>query len=211
MLTVFIRGVILYAVVIFSARLMGKRQLGELSPGELVITILISNIATLSMEETSLPLVLALTPILTLVCIDVIISYAVLKSKKFRHLVSGQPRVIISEGKLDQQALKELRYSVADIMCSLRGLGIFDIAQVQYAVVETTGSVSVMLKAEHQPLTRQSVSKPEKSADPPKIVISDGDIHDKKAAARIGLDPKRVFICTEDSTGKINVIPKEGK
>ncbi len=211
MLTIFIRGVILYAVVIFSARLMGKRQLGELSPGELVITILISNIATLSMEDTSLPLVSGLTPILTLVCIDVIISYAVLKSKKFRRIVSGRPRVIISNGTIDQQALKELRYSVADVMCSLRGLGIFDIAQVQYAIVETTGSVSVMLKEEHQPLTRQIVSSPQRSADPPNVIISDGDVLDKKAAARLGLDPKRVFLCTEDTKGKINVILKEDK
>lgn len=211
MLTVFIRGVILYASVIFSARLMGKRQLGELSPGELVITILISNIATLSMEDTSLPLLSGLTPIFTLVCIDVIISYAVLKSKKFRRAVSGMPRIIISDGKIDQQALKELRYSIDDVLCSMRGLGIFDISQVQYAVVETTGLVSFMLKAEHQPLTKQSVSKPEKTADPPRVVISDGDIVDKKAAARIGVDASRVFLCTEDACGKVNLIFKEGK
>ena len=85
MLIIFIRGIIVYLLVLFSTRVMGKRQLGELSPSELVITILISNIATLSMEDRNLPLVTGVLPILTLVSLDVLASYVALKSRKIRH------------------------------------------------------------------------------------------------------------------------------
>ncbi len=209
MLTVFIRGIILYAVVIASARLMGKRQLGELSPGELVITILISNIATLCMEDVDLPLLYGLVPILTLVSIDVIVSYMCLKSRRLRKAVSGSPKVIISGGKIDQAMLSELRYSVEDVLAALRAQGIFDIAQVQYAVVETTGSVSVLQKEEYQPLSRRSVMSPEKSSNPPRIVVIDGEVADRQAAAKQELNPKEIFLCTEDSNGKVNLIKKE--
>ncbi len=211
MLTIFIRGIILYALVIASARLMGKRQLGELSPGELVITILISNIATLCMEDTDLPLISGLVPILTLVSIDVIVSYLCLKSRKLRRAVSGSPKVIINQGKLDQSMLRSLRYSVEDVLAALRGKDIFDISQVQYAIVETTGSISVLLKEPHLPLCRDSVQSPKKSSDPPKVIIMDGEIIDKQAAAKYELSTEDIFLCTEDSKGKIVVIKKEVK
>ncbi len=211
MLTIFIRGIMLYALVIASARLMGKRQLGELSPGELVITILISNIATLCMEDTDLPLISGLVPILTLVSIDVIVSYLCLKSRKLRRAVSGSPKVIINQGKLDQSMLRSLRYSVEDVLAALRGKDIFDISQVQYAIVETTGSISVLLKEPHLPLSRDSVQSPKKSSDPPKVIIMDGEIIDKQAAAKYELSAEDIFLCTEDSKGKIVVIKKEVK
>ena len=153
MLIVFIRGIILYILVTFAVRLMGKRQIGDLSPGELVITILISNIATLSMEDISVPLFTGIVPILTLVSLDVLVSYACLKSRKIRRAISGKPKIVVSNGVIDQNVLKTLRYTVDDLMSSLRTQGIFDISQVQYAVVETTGAVSAILKAEFQPLT----------------------------------------------------------
>lgn len=211
MLTVLLRGVILYAVVICMARLMGKRQLGELSPAELVITILISNIATLCMEDIDLPLITGLVPILVLVCIDVIIGFLSLKIRPLRQAISGSPKIIISNGVLDQGALRQLRFSVDDILCSMRALGIFDISQVQYAVVETTGSVSVLLKNEYLPITKDSVSNPKASCDPPKVIISDGEILDKEAVKRLGLDAKRIFLCCEETGGKVTVIYKEEK
>lgn len=211
MLTVLIRGIILYVVVICMARLMGKRQLGELSPAELVITILISNIATLCMEDIDLPLVMGIVPILVLVSIDVIVGCLGLKIRSLRKLVSGTPRIIISDGKIDQGALKELRFSIDDVMCSMRALGIFDLSQVQYAVVETTGSVSVLLKNEYLPITKDYLSKPTPSSDPPRVIISDGTVLDPKAVEKLGVDAKRVFLCTIDVSGKVSVIYKEGK
>ena len=95
MLIIFIRGIIVYLIVIFATRAMGKRQLGQLSPSELVITILISNIATLSMENASLPLLTGIVPILTLVCLDILVSYVCLKSRRIRRIVTGAPKILI--------------------------------------------------------------------------------------------------------------------
>lgn len=219
MLIVFIRGIILYVLVVFSARLMGKRQLGELSPAELVITILISNIATLTLEDTDVPLVMGIVPILTLVCLDVIVSYITLKHRGFRRLMSGQPRIIISGGAIDQKALKDLRYTVDDVCASLRTQGIFDLSEVQYAIVETTGTISVLQKAPNKPLTPETLKAPEESCDPPVCMIADGDLiangdsasEVRKLLKKKHLEIKDVFICTRDSSGKFDIIKKEKK
>ena len=101
---IFIRSLILYLLVIFAVRLMGKRQLGELQPSELVITILVSNIATLPIEDADIPVILGATPILSLVCFEVIMSWLSLKFPKLRKIISGSPKIIIREGKADPQA-----------------------------------------------------------------------------------------------------------
>lgn len=219
MLIVFIRGIILYVLVVFSARLMGKRQLGELSPAELVITILISNIATLTLEDPDVPLIMGMVPILTLVCLDVIISCVTLKHRGFRRIISGQPRIIISGGVIDQKALKDLRYTVDDVCASLRTQGIFNLGEVQYAIVETTGTISVLQKAENKPLTPSTLKAPEESCDPPVCMIADGDLiangeaaHQvKKLLKSKHLDIKDVFICTRDANGKFDIVKKEKK
>ena len=222
MLTVFIRGVFLYVLVIFSVRLMGKRQLGELTPSELVITILISNIATLAMEDVSVPLLTGTVPILTLVSLDVVAGYLSLRSRRFRHLISGRPKIVISDGRIDQKTLRELRYTVDDLMSALRSQQIFDISEVQYAVVETTGAVSAYLKPENRPLTPSSAASPEEASDPPQVIISDGD-YILSAGVRLNLNEKdvlkelkrkhleigEVFLCTVDAGGSFRIIKKE--
>ena len=106
MVIVIIRSVILYTLVIVALRLMGKKQLGELQPSELVTTILISNIATLSLEEPSMPMILGAVPILMIVCIDVLMSGIMMKSARFRKIVTGSPRVIMTDGVIDQKEMK---------------------------------------------------------------------------------------------------------
>lgn len=217
MLVVFIRGIILYILVVFAARLMGKRQLGELSPAELVVTILISNIATLTMEEPSVPLIMGIVPILTLVCLDVTVSYITLKSRFVRRIISGQPRIIITNGSFDQKALKELRYTVDDVFAALRSQGIFDISEVQYAVVETTGTISVLQKAPNRPLTPDSLASPEDSCDPPVCLISDGNLiadSEQKKEIENFLKQKQikisdVFVCTRNAQGELDIIMKD--
>ena len=144
MSVVLIRSLILYIVVIFGVRLMGKRQLGELQPSELVITILISNIATLPLEDTSIPLILGILPILTLVCFEVVISWVTLKSLRMRRIISGRPKIIVRNGQIEQATMRDLRLSVDDLMTALRQQQVFDISQVQFAVMETTGTVSAL-------------------------------------------------------------------
>ena len=208
---VLIRSLILYIVIIFSVRLMGKRQLGELQPSELVITILVSNIATLTLEDTSTPLIVGITPILALVCFEVIMSWLTLKYPRFRCIVSGHAKILISNGKIDQNVMKTLRLTVDDLMTALRLNGIFAIDDVQYAVVETTGNISVMKKDNN-----------DGNKNPQQIVISDGKLLDE-ALIELSLDKQwlyktilsenkkieNIFIMTLDSDKNYCIIDKE--
>ena len=127
MLIIVIRSLVLFTLIILCLRLMGKKQLGELQPSELVTTILISNIATLSLEDPSMPMLLGIVPILMIVCIDVLMSGIMLKSTSFRRVVTGSPKVIISDGKIDQRQMKDLRYTIDDLLESMRDSDIFDV------------------------------------------------------------------------------------
>ena len=220
--TIFICALILYFVVIFSVRLMGKRQLGELQPSELVITILISNIATLPLEDTAIPLLPGILPILSMVCFEVIISWFSLKSRRLRRVICGSPKIIIRNGQIEQDTMRELRLSIDDLMTALRGNQVFSIEEVQFAIVETTGSVSVYLKKEHQPFTLQDADLHPKTIDPPVTLIADGTLsrnalhslqkeHSWVAAElqRRKLQEKDVFLLTADRNGICTCIPKQ--
>lgn len=176
MLIVFLRTLILYGIVVIGMRIMGKRQLGELQPSELVITILISNIATLPIEDTEVPLMSGAVPILTLMCFEVLLSFFSVKSLKLRTMISGSPRIIIRNGKIDQKEMASLRYSVEDLMEQLRVNSIFDIEEVDMAVVETTGQLSVCKKASLQPATVTDLGKETAPADIPAVVVSSGQV-----------------------------------
>lgn len=218
---IFLRALILYILVIFAVRLMGKRQLGELQPSELVITILVSNIATLPLEDINIPILLGITPILALVCFEVIVSWTSLKFPKFRKIISGRPKIIISDGKIDSDVLRDLRFSVDDLMMALRGNDIFKIEEVQFAIVETTGNISVMKKANYESITRKDVGLTQESSDPPQIIISDGVLMNK-AMEKVRFDHKRinsilnkknlrikdVFLMTADSSGNYFIAEK---
>lgn len=176
MLVVFFRAVFLYILITFSMRLMGKRQLGELQPAEFVITILISNIASLPIEDTSIPMILGMIPVLVLVAFEIIVSNVSLQSKKFRSILSGKPIIVIHDGKIDQKELRKLRFSIDDLMESLRQDGIFDVREVQYAIVETTGKVSILPKFANQPATPSMLHIAGEDKSPPAVVVSDGQI-----------------------------------
>ena len=225
MAIVFIRAVVLYMLLIFSVRLMGKHQIGELQPSELAVTILISNIATLPVEDASTPLLIGILPILTLACIDVIMSWLGVKSRRLRTLTCGKPVVVISNGEIDQKKMKDIRFSVDDLVSVLRSQGIFDISEVQFAVVETTGSVSVYQKRPYQTATNMSVNPDEnydKSDNPPELVIEQGKIIPgalerlkiSEENIRVILEKEKVlmrnvFIMTIDAKEDYNIIRKE--
>ncbi len=175
MFIVFFRTLIIYFIIIVCLRVMGKRQLGELQPSEFVIAILISNIATLSIEDTNIPLTGAVVPIITLMSAEVILSYITLKSGKAQVLVTGNPVVIIRNGNIDQKSMRDLRFSIEDLMSQLRINGIFDIEDVSFAIVETNGQLTVYQKPEAQPLTPKSAADPKSVCPaPPTVLISDG-------------------------------------
>ena len=221
MTIVLIRSLILYLVVSFSIRLMGKRQLGELQPSELVVTILISNIATLALEDIEIPLLHGVLPILALVCYEVMASWISLKSVRFRRWISGSPKIIIQNGIVDQEMLKTLRFSVDDLMTALRMSGVFFIEEVQFAIVETNGSVSVYQKSAYQPSEKQDMNAVQPCCDPPQTIIADGKLREK-TLSEIGLDRqwlekilhqekisiKDIFLLTADKSSQYQLIPK---
>lgn len=224
MTIVFIRAVILYMLLIFSVRFMGKHQIGELQPSELAITILISNIATLPVEDTSLPLLTGIIPILTLASLDVIMSWLGIKSKRLRNITCGKPVVIINNGRIDQKKMKEIRFTVDDLTEALHSQNIFDISEVQFAVVETTGTVSVYQKYEYRNVTNGDMKLKSKSIDPPEIVIDEGVIVND-ALERLNLSEEKlrsilekerlkvkdIFIMTLDSNMKHSIVRRDNR
>lgn len=221
MAVILIRACILYAVITFSLRLMGKRQLGELQPSELVVTILISNIASIPVEDSSVPMIMGIIPIFTLVCLDVIMSSIMMKSPRFRKFIIGSPRIIISEGVIQQKEMKRLRYTVDDLVEAMREQQIFDLGEVYYAIVETTGKINFLQKRDYQPAQRADVSCGGTSYDPPSVVIRDG-VEDKEQLDLLGLGQgwlnqqlrenevsiKDVFLMTADKNGSTILIKR---
>ena len=221
---ILLRSIILYIIVVSAVRLMGKRQLGELQPSELVITILISNIATLPLEDTDIPLIIGITPILALVCYEVFVSWLILRLPYFRKIMYGSPKIIISNGKINRSVLRELRLSVDDIMTAMRTQQIFDISEVQYAIVETTGSISIMKKQGKDTPTREDMGIPAVSADPTQVVVSDGkplfvtldsmgynEKFVENWAKRVGIKVEDIFIMTADGQGNVYIASKGDK
>lgn len=226
MLIAFFRTLILYVVIVFGVRLMGKRQLGELQPSELVVTILISNIATLPIEEVETPLFFGLLPILSLVTFEVIVSAVNLRCRWLRRLFSGSPVVVIRNGEIDQKRLSELRFSVDDLMAQLRSNQIFAVDEVDFAVVETTGKLSVYQKYSARPLTPKTLELPDQPDQnaPPLVVVSDGKVYNdylslcgKDLPWLEGIAASRrttigeIFLMTLDRAGNYHLVKKEGR
>ena len=224
MLVLSLRTLILYLIIVFGLRLMGKRQLGELQPSELVVTILISNIATLPIEESSVPLLGGIAPILLLVCFEILVSFFSLKCRWARRFISGSPIVVIENGRINEQKLRDLRFSIDDLMEELRGNSIFDIREVDFAVVETNGKLSVYQKFGARTLTADMIGlqKPTDDCPPPSVVISDGELIEKsldecnlrrdwldKQLAEKGFSVKDIFLMVCDKNATYLMIPKE--
>ena len=219
-----LRTIVLYVLIVFGLRIMGKRQLGELQPSELVITIIISNIATLPIENPKISFFSGALPILTLVCFEVFISLISLKFPAVRKAISGSPVVVIRDGKIDQKELKNLRFSVDDLLEQLRIGGIFDISEVSYAIVETTGKLSVFQLFNSRSTTNGTMNIKENKDEnnPPAAIISDGVICKEaldycnvdeqwlnKVLKEKGTNPSKVFLMVCDKAKNYKIILKE--
>ena len=212
MLIIFYRTLILYFFITFILRFTGKRQLGELSPSEMVTTVLISNLAAFPIENEERSLICGIIPIAVIACLEVILSYISLKIPLARRILNGKERLIIKNGRLDEAMMEKLRISVDDLEEELRGKGIFDINEVEEAVVETGGSLSVLLKMPFRSLK----NSPAKSLSRSYAVLKDGRISNEALAdlginenfiisklAEFHLKPENVFLMTLDGRGKI--------
>ncbi len=224
MLISFLRSLILYIVVIFGMRIMGKRQLGQLQPSELVVTILISNIATLPIENSDVPLILGIVPILTLMCFEVILSVCTLKSTRLRKLVWGNTRVLIQNGRINQQELSDLRYSVDDLMEQLRANGIFDLRQVEFVLAETNGQLSIVKKSPFETLSPKSAGIQVENTPPPVLVVDDRKVIEeglklckmseqelKKLLKKAGYRLEDVFLMTCTPQKDYYIVPLDPK
>lgn len=205
MLISLIRAVILYFFVIFSVRVMGKRQIGELQPAELVITILISQIVTVPMQDNGFPLINTVIPVCILISLEIIMSIVAMKLPKIRQLVSGNPKIIIRDGKIDQRALRQLRLTVDDLLEALRQKDVFDLAVIDYAIIETNGKLSVLLNPESQNATSGMVNAVPDDIGLTCTVVSDGKIV-KNGLRECGLHEKDVFRALAKSSMKITQV-----
>lgn len=222
MFVTIIRTVILYFIVICVVRLMGKRQIGELQPSELVITLLLSEIIAMPMEDNDIPLISTVIPVMLLMTLEIITSAISMKSLKFRFLVQGHPIIIIRDGELQQKEMKKLRLTIDDILEALRQKDIFDISLVAYAIIETNGRMSVMLKPDFETVTNKNAGIASEDSGIPCVVITDGQIErsafedcnmtDEKLKSIIkkqNIDVGNTLLMTVDKSGKTVVIGRD--
>ncbi len=221
MITTIIRTIILYVFVTFAIRVMGKRQIGDMQPNELVITLLISEIVAIPLQDISQPILSGVVAIFMLIVLEIVMSVLSMKSLKIRKFMSGNSVVIINNGVLDQKAMKDVRMTVLDLVEQLRMQNVFDISAVAFAVLEINGNLSVLLKSGDQPATVKDVGIKKEKSVLPLPVISDGkilddslkalnittDIINKKLHAN-GTEVSKVFLMTLDRYENICIIKK---
>ena len=217
------RTLILYLLIILGIRLMGKRQVGELEPSELVLALIIADLAAVPMQDFGIPLLAGVIPIFTLLCVTMILSVLTMKSIRFRALICGRPSVIVADGKLRQREMYRNRFTLDELMEELRMQGVSDLTTVKYAILETNGRVSVLLKSEEMPVTAKQMELHPQEPGLPVILINDGRLITHNLKGR-GLDdiwlqkqleahhvrrPEQVFLLTVDETGSVYFVPKE--
>lgn len=176
MLIVILRSVILYAVVLIVMRIMGKRQIGQLQPFELVITIIISELAAVPMQDTGIPLLYGILPILILMIAQVLLSFVSLKSEKARGIICGKPSILIEDGKIMEQELSKLYFNINDLLEQLRVKGYPDVQDVEFAILETEGQLSVIPKSMKRPVTPMDLSVTVNQEMLPITLIIDGEV-----------------------------------
>lgn len=226
MATAFIRTVLLYFIIMIGLRALGKRQIGELEPIELVMTLLISDLASVPMQDFGIPLINGVVPIVTLLSLSMLLSWGCMRSIRLRRLICGNPTTLIKNGVLQQEAMRSNRFTLDELIEELRGQGVTDLTTVKFAVLETNGQLSVLLYPNEQPATPKQLGKPVKDdVFLPNILINDGRIlhHNLKYAdlsldwlnaqikARGYRDAKDVFLLSIDEKGSILCAGKEKK
>jgi uncharacterized membrane protein YcaP (DUF421 family) len=175
-LVVFVRTLILFIIVVIVMRVMGKRQIGELQPFELVVAIMISELAAVPMQNTGIPLINGIIPILTLLVAQISMSFISLKSTRARAIICGKPAILIENGKIVEEHLREELYTLNDLLEQLRSKDISNIADVEFAILETNGQLSVIPKSQKRPLTPEDLKIQTNYEGLPLDLIIDGSV-----------------------------------
>lgn len=218
-----VRTLLLYVIIILAVRIMGKRQISDLQTSELVVTLLISDVASIPMQNTAQPLVSGLIPMVILISCELVVSAAMLKSSRFRKFVCGKPVIIINDGKVDQNEMRRLRMSTEDLFEELRQANIFSISEVSYGIVETNGKLSVLKKSESQEVTNSALGISPTDGGLEVVVVSDGELAKasmavcgvseqwiRRVLAKQNTDLREVFIMTANKQKDFYIIKKEG-
>ena len=224
MLTIFIRTVLIYLILTVTMRLMGKRQLGELDVGELVITILLSEIASLPITNPEKSMWTAIIPVATLAVLEILSSTLILKFPKIKKLLSSKPAILISHAVMNKQEMKKVRISIEDLMTQIRQNGIYDLNEVDYAILEENGKMSIIPKSLYRQPDRKDLNIPDDNSGIMHILISDGIINThglsilnkneewlRSILARNGLKPRNILCMTGNDAGKLYVIKEDGQ
>ena len=209
MASVLFRTVIIYAFLSFAIKIMGKRQIGELETSELISTLLISEVASLPIDNPDIPLSSAIFPILLIISVEILVSFIKNKSERMKRIVDGEPTFVIYRGKLRQSVLKENRISLNEILSELRVLGVGDIGAVEYAILEQNGKISVLKKQgdsmAHSLIIDGEVNERALSA----LGYNEGWLSARLNEAKCRRE--EVFLLTVDDNGNTNIIKKEEK
>ena len=225
MAIVLIRTLIIYLTLLITMRLMGKRQLGEMELSEFVVAALIADLAAHPLQDIGIPLLNGIVPVLTLFCCEVFIAAASMKSIKFRSLLFGRPSIVIQNGSILQQEMRLNRFTPEELMQELRKQGVYDINRVQYAVLETNGTLNVMSYPEDKPVTAKILGINAENESYPSIVINNGRILDNNLRW-LGFDrnwlvkqlreehlsgPEGIYLMLADRDGRTYIAEKEKK
>lgn len=189
MLTLFIRTLLVYLFMFAVLRLMGKRQLSDMQPFDLAITLLIADLASVPMSDPSVPLLYGVVPIIAMFLLHRVVSYGALKSEGLRKIVCGSPLIVIAKGMVREDVMRSANYTLNDLTEQLRAKDVFAISQVEYAILETNGSLSVLLKGPYQTPTNEILSLESEQARPAMLLVTDGKLHNDVVQAA-GLDER---------------------
>ncbi|MGN0531958.1 MAG: DUF421 domain-containing protein [Eubacterium sp.] len=224
MTIIMIRSIIIYICVVTAVRIMGKRQVGQLKPHELVITILISSVATIPLQDNAIPLFNSILPILIFISLEILESALSMKSLSFRNLVQGKPIMIIKNGVLQQKEMKKLRFTMDDIIDAARQQNVFDISTIENAVIETNGTMTVQTKAEASPVTPKQLGLKVPQIQVPIAIVMDSQqitsyySNTKKSSSEIrtlttatNIDINDIMLLTVADDGTLYLIRKDNQ
>lgn len=216
------RTAVMYAAILLGVRIMGKRQISQLQTSELVVTLLISELAVLPIEDGSISIWQGFVPMAALVAFELLISLAMLKSNRFRKLICGKPVLVVENGKILQDEMRRLRLSTEELFEQLRQNGVFSLEEVAYAIIETNGMMSVARHAKDDALTPKQACVKVKPAYLEVVVISDGELSEsslsicgkdahwaKEQVKAAGMEVSDVFLMTATRQGKSRIVKKD--
>ncbi len=224
MVITFIRAIVLYILVLVVMRLMGKREIGQLQPFELAISIMIADLATIPMADTGIPISNGIIPILGLLLMHLLISIVNIKSIKARKIICGKPAILIYRGRIDETVMKKERFTINELQERLRGNNVINIGDVEYAILETSGQVTVIQKPNKRTTIPEDFNMmPEYEGVPYDLIVDGKIMYDnlkaigkdyqwlRKEISKFKVEPENVLVATIDGKNQIFCQEKERK